>query len=87
MALALLLPKSILAAGDRTTLTTASAYLSVEVLDDDLVHLELSAVGAPPSPELPLYSSPMVAKTDYQGPSVISKRGVWSTVLTVIIVA
>jgi len=46
MALALLLPESILAAGDRTTFTTASAYLSVEVLDDDLVHLELSAVGS-----------------------------------------
>jgi hypothetical protein len=67
MALALLLPESILAAVDRTTFSTASAYLSVEVLDDDLVHLELSAVGAPPSPDLPLYSSPMVTKMDFQG--------------------
>jgi hypothetical protein len=44
MALALLLPESILAAVDRTTFTTASAYLSVEVLDDDLVHLELVTI-------------------------------------------
>lgn len=74
LVLALFIPESLLAAVDRTTFRTASAYLAIEVLDDDLVHLELSAGDAPPSDQ-PLYTSPMVAKTDYQGPSLFSQGG------------
>jgi len=50
-------------------------YLIVEVLDDDLVHFELSAKGNGPGVDAPLATSPMVAKTDYPGPSQLSRNG------------
>ncbi|HEY5141668.1 MAG TPA: TIM-barrel domain-containing protein, partial [Methylococcales bacterium] len=55
---------------------TDSEYLVVEILDDDLAHFEISARGDGPSitdpPEL-LYTSPMILKTDYPGPSSVPK--------------
>ena len=59
----------------RAKFTTPSAYLVVEVLDDDLVHFELSALGAGPPLDRPLYTSPMVLRTDYGGPSMLSAQG------------
>lgn len=59
----------------RKKFTSPSAYLIVEVLDDDLVHFEVSAVGSGPPVHAPLYTSPMVSKTDYSGPSFISDNG------------
>jgi alpha-glucosidase len=53
----------------RTQFKTDSAYLVVEVLDEDLIHFELSNTGQPPALNQPLYTSPMVFKTDYSGPS------------------
>jgi alpha-glucosidase (family GH31 glycosyl hydrolase) len=53
----------------RTKFNTASEYLVVEILDDDLAHFEISARGPGPSTAKPLYTSPMVLKTDYPGPS------------------
>ena len=50
------------------------AYLLVEVLDDDLVHFEAGA-GSGPSPDAPLFTTPMVAKTDYPGPTVFTDDG------------
>ncbi|WP_394829920.1 TIM-barrel domain-containing protein [Pendulispora albinea] len=50
-------------------------YLIVEVLDDDLVHFELSAKGAGPGAGAPLFTSPMVAKTDYAGPTSFVREG------------
>ena len=47
----------------RAKFTTPSAYLVVEVLDDDLVHFEVSALGAGPPLDRPLYTSPMVLRT------------------------
>lgn len=53
----------------RTKINTSSQYLAVEILDDDLAHLEFSARGQGPLMDHPLYTSPMVLKTDYPGPS------------------
>jgi alpha-glucosidase (family GH31 glycosyl hydrolase) len=55
----------------RKKFTTSSAYLVVEVLDDDLVHFELAAGSGPPAAQ-PIYTSPMVLRTDYPGPSSFS---------------
>ncbi|MEI6336550.1 MAG: TIM-barrel domain-containing protein [Methylococcaceae bacterium] len=56
----------------QTKFNTGSEYLVVEILDDDLAHFEISSIGKGPSitnpPQL-LYTSPMVLKTDYPGPS------------------
>lgn len=41
-------------------------YLIVEILDDNLIHFELSGAGAGPDVGAPLYVSPMILKTDYQ---------------------
>ncbi|MDW6003743.1 TIM-barrel domain-containing protein [Vibrio mangrovi] len=51
----------------RTKFESGSDYLVVEILDNDLVHFELSAVGNSPSTDSPIYTSPMVLKTDYPG--------------------
>jgi len=59
----------------RKKFTIPSVYLIVEVLDDDLVHFEVSAVGAGPTAAQPLYTSPMVLKTDYTGPSSLTETG------------
>ncbi|MCG8406395.1 MAG: DUF5110 domain-containing protein [Phycisphaerales bacterium] len=50
-------------------------YLTVEVLDDDLIHFELTERA--PNAEGPsrIYTTPMVFKTDYNGPSVIRDDG------------
>lgn len=56
----------------RYKFTTPSAYLVVEVLDDDLVHFEVSAVGSGPPETQPLYTSPMVFRTNYRGPSPVT---------------
>lgn len=50
-------------------------YLIVETLNDDLIHFELSAVGSGPDAALPLYTSPMIHKTDFHGPSAYSQQG------------
>jgi alpha-glucosidase len=46
-------------------------YLVVEALRDDVVHFELSAVGAGDAGKA-IYTTPMVAKTDYPGPSTLA---------------
>lgn len=53
---------------------TGSAYLLVEFLDDDLVHFE-SGVGSGPGDGAAIYTTPMVAKTDYAGPTEFSDDG------------
>ena len=59
----------------RVKYQSGSSYLIVEALDDDLIHFELSAVGSGPSINDPLYTTPMVHKTDYSGPSTFSHNG------------
>jgi len=52
----------------RTTFSADGYYLTVELLDDDLAHFELSQ--EQPADE-PIWTSPMVLKTDYPGPSEV----------------
>ena len=47
----------------------------IEVLNDDLVHFEVSAIGSAPPLTQPLFTSPMVLKKDYAGPSSFTDSG------------
>jgi hypothetical protein len=69
LALATLVPALAGAAVERRQFTAAAGYLVIEVLDDDLVHFEASSIGSPPPLTRPLYTSPIVLKKDYGGPS------------------
>jgi len=64
-----LTPTMALAHVERAKFTNDSGYLLIEVLSDGVVHFEVAA-GQGPTESQPLYTSPMVAKTDYGGPSV-----------------
>ncbi|MEJ2711029.1 MAG: glycoside hydrolase family 31 protein, partial [Anaerolineales bacterium] len=59
---------------ERAVFTSGENYLAVEFLDDDLVHFEI-APGTAPREDQPLYSSPMVFKRDYPGPTSFSTDG------------
>jgi alpha-glucosidase len=59
----------------RTKFNTHNAYLAIEILDDDLVHVEAAVIGPGPAADQALYTSPMVWKTDYPGPSVVTQTG------------
>jgi len=52
----------------RATFSAEGRYLTVELLDDDLAHFELSLTA--PTDEA-IWTSPMIAKTDYSGPSSV----------------
>lgn len=53
--------------GRRQVFQTGGHYLVVEALRDDLLHFEVgTGVG---DPNQPIYTTPMVAKTDYTGPT------------------
>ena len=52
----------------RATFNAEGHYLTVELLDDDLAHFELNSA-APTN--APVWTSPMVVKTDYTGPSSV----------------
>ncbi len=58
----------------RRTFTAGSSYLVLEVLNDGLIHVEVSAKGGPPQANQPIYTSPMVLKTDYQGPKSFAEH-------------
>ena len=49
-------------------------YLIIEALEDDLIHFEV-AEGNGPSIDTPIYTSPMVNKTNYSGPSQFAQSG------------
>jgi alpha-glucosidase (family GH31 glycosyl hydrolase) len=59
----------------RTKLSNGSAYLIIEVLDDDLVHFEVAATGNEPDGTQPIYTSPMILKADYQGSNSVVRSG------------
>src|SRR5262245_23021658 len=59
---------------ERVTYIAAGTYLALEVLDDDLIHFELAS-GRAPDTRTPLYTTPMVSKTDYAGPSRFTNNG------------
>ena len=56
----------------RAKVTGAAGYVVVEVLDDDLVHFEISAAGDGPPASRPIQTSPMVQRTAWQGPSDVT---------------
>ncbi len=53
----------------RATFEADGHALVIELLDDDLAHFELAAL---PVPDGPIWTSPMVLKTDYTGPSQVN---------------
>lgn len=59
----------------RVEFTSGSSYLIVEFLDDDLAHFEISGVSSSPGTSNPLFTTPQVAKTDYDGPSDFTRTG------------
>ncbi len=64
-----------LAQVERVKYQSGNNYLIVEFLDDDLVHFELSAFGPGPDASEPVYTTPMVYKTNYSGPSSLTDDG------------
>ena len=60
---------------ERVKYSSAAANVVVEVLDDNLMHFEFSAVGGEPDTDVPLYTTPMVWRTDYPGPSRFTYNG------------
>ncbi len=59
----------------RAEFISGSSYLVVEMLDDDLAHFELSAVGSSPGTATQIFSTDQVLKKDYAGPSTYSRSG------------
>ena len=72
---AALCPSFAQAAVERKKFSADGRYLIVEFLDDDLVHIEVSAVGEGPDASEMLYASPMVHKRDYEGPGLYADLG------------
>ncbi len=65
--LAIILPRAEIARGDgiyRETFTAGGWYLTIELLDDDLAHVQFSTLDTGP-----ISTTPMVARTDYAGPA------------------
>ena len=67
----LLLPALTVAAPERFVMEADGNYLVVEVLDDDLLHLEYGHGNTPATGD-PIEVTAMIAKTDYAGPSSVS---------------
>lgn len=65
----------------RVSFQSGSRILRFEFLDDDLVHFELSDTDHPIPSGDRIFSSPMVDKIDYQGPSVLlfDGQGIYET--------
>lgn len=57
---------------ERAMFEAGGSVLRIEILDDDLVHFELTA--QPGSPDSPIDTSPMVDKKDYDGPTAPIQR-------------
>lgn len=59
----------------RVKFVSGYRYMMVEILQDNLVHFEVSVQGPGPDTSTPIYTSPMVQKTDFEGPEVLKKNG------------
>jgi alpha-glucosidase len=68
LAAILLVPTEAFAKVERARFANSNGYLIVEVLSDGVIHFEAST-GQVPAQDHPLYTSPMVAKIDYDGPT------------------
>lgn len=69
------LPQTTQATVQRVKFQSNNHYLIVEFLKDNVVHFELSASGPGPNPNIPIFTTPMVLKTDYPGPSSFQQSG------------
>lgn len=58
----------------RVKVMSGSNYLIVEALNDNLIHFELSSVNPGSSVSNRIYTSPMIFKTDYPGPTSWSDK-------------
>jgi alpha-glucosidase (family GH31 glycosyl hydrolase) len=58
----------------RAKLLLDQGYLEIEILDDDLVHVELGT-GQGPATDTPIATSPMVFEHIYRGPTVLKVDG------------
>jgi hypothetical protein len=63
------------AAPQRAKFTSPAGSVIIELLDDDLVHVEFSAVDEGPPTDRPLHTSPMVLKTDRGGATDLAMDG------------
>ena len=68
----LLLCNPLFAAIQHAKFTSGNQSLVVETLNDDLIHFEYSATGSAPASLL--YTSPMIYKTSYAGPSSYNQQ-------------
>ena len=65
----LLRPTGVQADVGRHTYTAAGGYLVLELLDDDLLHLQFGRAITPPDGLQRISTSPMVSRVDYSGPA------------------
>jgi alpha-glucosidase (family GH31 glycosyl hydrolase) len=74
-------PHGVQAQVERVTYHSGDRHLIVEFLDDDLIHVEMAFSGLDLEFDQPLYTTPMVDKRDYPGPSrlVSAGIGIWET--------
>lgn len=54
---------------------SAGRYLVIELLRDDLAHFELSERHDGPNPDQGIYTTPMVARQDWDGPTAATRNG------------
>ncbi len=59
----------------RHTYSSVDGYLILELLDDDLLHLEYGTAAAAPDAAQPVATSPMVFRVDYSGPTRLTGEG------------
>jgi alpha-glucosidase (family GH31 glycosyl hydrolase) len=75
LALALGLPQTSEGAVERFKFPSGNNYLILELLNDDLVHFELSALGPGPALGTAIFTTPQVYKTSYTGPTAFAQSG------------
>lgn len=68
-------PQVVIDPSGRVRFQYGSNSLILEFLDDDLVHFELASAEQDVDLSKPIYTSPMVYKTDYPGPSSLETDG------------
>ena len=72
---------TVLADVQRFKFSSGDNYMIVEILDDDLVHFELSPLGPGPDPSEAIFTTPQVFKTDYSGATHVTSSGEGGDVL------
>ena len=54
--------------------SSINTYVLIEFLQDNIAHVEYGAGTGPGSLDTPIYTTPMVAKTQFEGPSQFSEK-------------